>query len=66
MWKKIGKRIMTEYCAECGNILKSQKVWQSTLTNEMVSDLSYQELSGLIEALDEAVMIVASGWGIGQ
>lgn len=57
---------MTEYCAECGNIFNSQKAWQSILTNEMVSDLSYQELSGLIDALDEAVMAIAQDWGIGQ
>jgi hypothetical protein len=53
-----------EQCAECGNIFNSQKAWQSTLTNEMVSDLSYQELSGLIEALDEVVMAICQDWGL--
>ena len=42
-------------------------VWQSTLTKEMVemAGLDYGLLSQLIDELDEAVVNIASGYGIG-
>jgi len=41
-------------------------VWKAELTAEMVDDLTPDELANLIDCLDEAVMIVASDFGVGQ
>ena len=39
-------------------------VWKSELTEEMVSSLSDQEISLLVEALNEAVEEICTNWGI--
>ena len=57
---------MSEQCAECGNTYRSQVAWKSELTAEMVEDLSPEDLANLMDCLDEAVMIVASDFGVGQ
>lgn len=46
---------------------KETVVWQSTLTKEMVetAGIDYKLLSALIDELDEAVVNIASGYGIG-
>jgi hypothetical protein len=38
-------------------------VWQSQLTEEMVSELDGQEISLLVEALDQAVQEICENWG---
>ena len=55
-----------ENCAECGNPFRSQVAWNAYLTNEMVEDLTPEQIGQLIDCLDEAVMIVALDFGIGQ
>ena len=39
-------------------------VWKSEVTQEMVSSLSDQEISLLVEALNEAVQEVCENWGM--
>ena len=39
-------------------------VWKSELTEEMVSSLSGQEVSLLVEALNDAVQEVCENWGM--
>jgi hypothetical protein len=39
-------------------------VWESKLTSEMVSALNGQELSLLIETLDQAVQEICENWGM--
>jgi hypothetical protein len=39
-------------------------VWKSELTEEMVSSLSGQEVSLLVEALDQAVQEICENWGM--
>ena len=39
-------------------------VWTSEVTNEMVSTLSDQEISLLVEALNDAVQEVCENWGM--
>jgi len=39
-------------------------IWQSSLTEEMVVDLSSQEISLLVEALDQAVMEVCNNYEV--
>jgi hypothetical protein len=39
-------------------------IWKSELTEEMVSSLSGQEISLLIEALNDAVQEVCENWGM--
>ena len=39
-------------------------IWQSSLTEEMVVDLSSQEISLLVEALDQAVMEVCQSYEV--
>lgn len=38
-------------------------VWKSELTEQMVSSLSKQEVSLLVEALDQAVQEICENWG---
>jgi diacylglycerol kinase len=38
-------------------------VWKSELTEEMVSSLSAQEISLLVEALNTAVEEICTNWG---
>lgn len=38
-------------------------VWKSELTEQMVSSLSEQEVSLLVEALDQAVQEICENWG---
>lgn len=40
-------------------------IWQSSLTEEMVVDLSDNEISLLVEALDQAVMEVCQSYEVG-
>ena len=53
-----------EQCAECGNTYRSQVAWKAELTHEMVSDLTPEQIQQLSDCLDEAVMIVASDFGV--
>lgn len=39
-------------------------VWKSEVTEEMVSSLSEQEISLLVEALNEAVQEICENWGM--
>jgi hypothetical protein len=39
-------------------------IWKAEITSEMVEDLSAESLAELVFELDEAVMIIASDWGI--
>jgi hypothetical protein len=39
-------------------------IWKSELTEEMVSSLSGQEVSLLVEALNDAVQEVCENWGM--
>jgi hypothetical protein len=39
-------------------------VWTSEVTDEMVSSLSGQEISLLVEALNDAVQEVCENWGM--
>jgi len=39
-------------------------VWKSEVTEEMVSSLSDQEISLLVEALNETVQEVCENWGM--
>lgn len=39
-------------------------IWRSELTEEMVSSLSGQEVSLLVEALNDAVQEVCENWGM--
>jgi hypothetical protein len=39
-------------------------VWKSELTEEMVSSLSGQEVSLLVESLDQAVQEICENWGM--
>jgi len=39
-------------------------VWKSEVTEEMVSSLSDQKISLLVEALNEAVQEVCENWGM--
>lgn len=39
-------------------------LWRSELTEEMVSSLSGQEISLLVEALDQAVQEICENWGM--
>lgn len=39
-------------------------IWQSSLTEEMVVDLSDNEISLLVEALDQAVMEVCQNYEV--
>jgi hypothetical protein len=39
-------------------------VWKSELTNEMVKSLSDQEISLLVESLNDAVQEVCENWGM--
>jgi hypothetical protein len=39
-------------------------IWKSELTEEMVSSLSGQEISLLIEALNDSVQEVCENWGM--
>ena len=43
---------------------KRMSVWKSEVTEEMVSSLSDQEISLLVEALNEAVQEVCENWGM--
>jgi hypothetical protein len=43
---------------------KRMSVWKSELTEEMVSSLSGQEVSLLVEALNDAVQEVCENWGM--
>lgn len=38
--------------------------WKSEVTEEMVSSLSEQEISLLVEALNEAVEEICTNWGM--
>ena len=38
-------------------------IWKSEVTEEMVSSLSGQEVSLLVEALDQAVQEICENWG---
>lgn len=38
-------------------------IWKSEITEEMVSSLSGQEVSLLVEALNEAVQEICENWG---
>jgi hypothetical protein len=55
---------MSEQCTECGNTYRSQVIWSSEITKEMVSDLSNEERIHLVFALDDAVMAIASDWAV--
>lgn len=56
---------LIEYCDECGNPLRTDSiVWQAMLTDSMISDLDGESFAALTHALDEAVMQIASDWGI--
>jgi hypothetical protein len=39
-------------------------IWKSELTEEMVRSLSEQEVSLLVEALNDAVQEVCENWGM--
>ena len=39
-------------------------VWKSELTNEMVKSLSDQEISLLVESLNDAVQEICENWGM--
>jgi hypothetical protein len=39
-------------------------IWKSEVTEEMVSSLSGQEVSLLVEALDQAVQEICENWGM--
>ena len=39
-------------------------IWKSELTEEMVSSLSGQEVSLLVEALNDAVQEICENWGM--
>jgi hypothetical protein len=39
-------------------------VWKSEVTEEMVSSLSGQEVSLLVEALNDAVEEICTNWGM--
>ena len=39
-------------------------VWKAEITSEMVLDLSADDVEELVFALDEAVMNIASDWGL--
>lgn len=39
-------------------------VWKSEVTEEMVNSLSDQEISLLVEALNEAVQEICENWGM--
>ena len=39
-------------------------VWKSELTEEMVSELNGQEVSLLVEALDQAVQEICENWEV--
>jgi hypothetical protein len=39
-------------------------VWKSELTNEMVKNLSDQEISLLVESLNDAVQEICENWGM--
>jgi hypothetical protein len=39
-------------------------IWKSELTEEMVSSLNSQEISLLVEALDNAVQEICTDWGM--
>jgi hypothetical protein len=39
-------------------------IWKSEVTEEMVSSLSGQEVSLLVEALNDAVQEVCENWGM--
>jgi len=41
-------------------------IWKSELTAEMVEGLTPEQIQQLADCLDEAVMIVASDFGVGQ
>jgi hypothetical protein len=51
----------TEHTREGGD---SVSVWKSELTEEMVSELNGQEVSLLVEALDQAVQEICENWGM--
>jgi hypothetical protein len=44
----------------------SNIVWQSTVTEEMITALNDNEVSLLVEALDEAVMEVCTNYEVGE
>ena len=39
-------------------------VWKSELTSEMVKNLSDQEISLLVESLNDAVQEICENWGM--
>lgn len=39
-------------------------VWKSEITNEMVKSLSDQEISLLVESLNDAVQEICENWGM--
>ena len=49
-----------------GEETMSNIVWQSTVTEEMVAGLNSNEISMLVEALDEAVMEVCTNYEVGE
>jgi hypothetical protein len=49
-----------------GEETMSNIVWQSTVTEEMIAGLNSNEISMLVEALDEAVMEVCTNYEVGE
>lgn len=44
--------------------MENDVVWQSTLTEEMVANLSENDLSMLLETLDDAVAEICENYGV--
>jgi hypothetical protein len=51
-------------CAECGNTFRSQLVWKSEVTAEMVENLSGLDIDEMTLALNEAVMAILSEYEV--
>ena len=51
-------------CAECGNTFRSQIVWKSEVTVDLVKNINASHIDEMVLALNEAVMAVLSEYEV--
>jgi hypothetical protein len=51
-------------CAECGNTFRSQIVWKSEVTVDLVKNINASHIDEMVLALNEAVMTILSDYEV--
>ena len=51
-------------CAECGNTFRSQIVWKSEVTVDLVKNINASHIDEMVLAVNEAVMAVLSEYEV--